>query len=411
MAYTVQESGAFVDTFELQPTGTGKLNGLSFAAKDLIDISGHRTGCGNPTWRETHPAAAVHAVCVEQLLCAGARCAGKTITDELAYSLIGENHFYGTPLNPGAPDRVPGGSSSGSASAVACGLVDFALGTDTGGSVRVPAHNCGIWGIRPTHGIISVAGVCPLSPSFDTVGILASSVEALTKAVSVLLSTELPQVCEPEKIYMIQEAFDIADPAIAKSAERNAEKCKAVLGCSIEKVSIREIDEVENISDLSNWYEVYRVLQRAEAQNSLGAWVESTKPECGSMIRESLALAKALDRRLVPRILEQRENLFQKMRNFLGKRELLCIPTASSIAPLKGTIHRRDEAANGYYHRTLSLTSIAGVARLPQISMPLLESNGAPAGVSLLASAFEDAFLLAVARKIGSLLVKEATRG
>src|SRR5688572_26675109 len=178
-AITIEESGAFVETFSLPPTGDGALRGLRFAVKDLVDVAGHRTGCGSPAWRDAHPAASVSAVCVEQLLAAGATCAGKTVTDELAFSLLGENYFYGTPLNPAAPERVPGGSSSGSASAVACGLVDFAIGTDTGGSVRVPASNCGIWGWRPTHGIVSVAGVMPFSPSLDTVGVLAKDSDVL----------------------------------------------------------------------------------------------------------------------------------------------------------------------------------------------------------------------------------------
>ncbi len=155
-AITVAQSNAFITTFDLSPTGSGPLDGLRFGIKDTIDVAGFKTGCGNPTWRDSHPAAVVHAVCVEQLLRAGARCVGKTISDELALSLLGENYFYGTPLNPRAPERVPGGSSSGSASAVACGLVDFALGTDTGGSTRVPASNCGIWGFRPSHGFVSV---------------------------------------------------------------------------------------------------------------------------------------------------------------------------------------------------------------------------------------------------------------
>ena len=143
------EGNAFVESVDVDPRGSGSLDGLRFAVKDLIDLGGHKTGCGNPTWRKTHPPASVNAVCGEQLLDAGAGCAGKTVSDELAFSLLGENHFYGTPLNPRAPDRVPGGSSSGSASAVACGLVDFALGTDTGGSGRVSANNCGIWGLSP----------------------------------------------------------------------------------------------------------------------------------------------------------------------------------------------------------------------------------------------------------------------
>src|SRR5215204_7383070 len=154
-ATAVEEGSAFVQEIEVDPTGSGPLDGLSFAVKDLIDIGGYKTGCGNPSWGDTHPPASMNAVCVEQLLDAGARCVGKTVSDELAFSLLGENHFYGTPLNPKAPERVPGGSSSGSASAVVCGLVDFALGTDTGGSVRVPANNCGVWGMRPSHGFIS----------------------------------------------------------------------------------------------------------------------------------------------------------------------------------------------------------------------------------------------------------------
>lgn len=398
MVYSVEQSGAFVHTFDLPPAASGVLDGLRFAVKDLIDLSGQKTGCGNPRWTETHPPAAAHAICVEQLLAAGARCVGKTITDELAYSLIGENHFYGTPLNPKAPDRVPGGSSCGSASAVACGLADFALGTDTGGSVRVPAHNCGIWGIRPTHGLISVAGVSPLSPSFDTVGVLASNADVLSIAASVLLSTGTVEDPQPETIHLVQEALDAADPEIASVVERHAARIANRLQARIEKISMREIDNVRDVSDLSNWYEIYRVLQRGEAWSCLGPWMESEKPVMGTMIRESLELAASLDRSLVPPIKNQREDLFTKMRTFLGKRDLLCIPTAASIAPLKGTIHRRDEAAKGYYHRTLSLTSIAGVARLPQVSMPLSEVDGAPVGVSLLAASYEDAFLLEVVR-------------
>src|SRR5215212_3142842 len=185
---TATESRAFVETIELGSIASGPLDGLNFAVKDLIDIASHKTGCGNPSWCDTHPVVTVNAVCVEQLLSAGARCVGKTISDELALSLLGENYFYGTPLNPKAPDRVPGGSSSGSASAVACGQVDFALGTDTGGSTRVPASNCGIWGFRPSHGFVSVAGVNPLAPSFDTVGVLAQSADVLAKVGLVLLT-------------------------------------------------------------------------------------------------------------------------------------------------------------------------------------------------------------------------------
>ena len=402
MPYSVEESGAFVHTFEIEPTGEGSLSGLTFGAKDLIDLSGQKTGCGNPRWQETHAAAAAHAVCVEQLLAAGARCVGKTITDELAYSLIGENHFYGTPLNPKAPDRVPGGSSCGSASAVACGLADFALGTDTGGSVRVPASNCGIWGFRPTHGVISVAGVRPLSASFDTVGLLAANADVLARASFVLLSAASSVESQAATLHLITEAFEAADSEFSRATLAVAQKLKDLFGNAVRTTSMREIDAAMDVGDLSNWYEIYRVVQRAEAWSELGGWIESARPETGTMIRESLELAKSLDRSLIGDIQRRREDYFRKMNAFLGKRDLLCIPTASSIAPVRGTVHKRDQSGS-YYFKTLSLTSIAGVGRMPQVSMPLADVNGVPAGVSLIARHHEDAFLLEVVKRLAEV--------
>src|SRR5438477_12202611 len=232
-AITVAQSKAFITTFDLSPTGSGPLDGLRFAVKDTIDVAGFKTGCGNPTWRDSHPAAVVHAVCVEQLLHAGARCVGKTISDDLALSLLGENYFYGTPLNPQAPDRVPGGSSSGSASAVACGLVDFALGTDTGGSTRVPASNCGIWGFRPSHGFISLAGVNPLAPSFDTVGILAQSADVLVRVARVLLAAGSVSANKPEAIHVIQEAFALADADVQEALSEPLRRPREIFGGAV----------------------------------------------------------------------------------------------------------------------------------------------------------------------------------
>ena len=250
-AITVAQSNAFVTTFDLSPTGTGQLDGLRFAVKDVIDVAGWKTGCGNPTWRDSHPTAVANAVCVEQLLQAGARCVGKTICDELAFSLRGENHFYGTPLNPRAADRVPGGSSSGSASAVACGLVDFALGTDTGGSTRVPASNCGIWGFRPSHGFISVAGVNPLAPSFDTVGILAHNADVLARVAVVLLAAPL-SASKPDTIHVIQEAFALADPDVQQALLESVRYLRNLFGERVRETSLRDLaaDEWEKLREL-----------------------------------------------------------------------------------------------------------------------------------------------------------------
>ena len=335
---TVEQSGAFVETLDLAPTGEGPLSGLRFAVKDLIDVAGHETACGNPTWKATHPPATVHAVCVEQLLAAGARCAGKTVTDELAFSLIGENHFYGTPLNPRAPNRVPGGSSSGSASAVACGLVDFALGTDTGGSVRVPASNCGIWGLRPTHGMISVAGVMPFAPTFDTVGILASSAEVLARSGDVLLPPGPEGKVEdtPTAIYVLRDAFALASPEIQAALQDPLEQLRSVYGDRVRETTLKEMFIEPMNSSFEIWMETYCIMQWGEIASTLGAWIAEAKPKFGPMTARSFALAETLDRRRMPQAIARREQCFHQFHQFLGRRDLLCIPTVTKPAPLKG---------------------------------------------------------------------------
>src|SRR3546814_654433 len=186
--------GAFITHAEVRIDGAadGPLAGVTFAAKDIFDTAGHVTGCGNPDWLRTHSPAVETAPVVHTLLEAGATLVGKTLTDEIAYSLNGENVHYGTPINVNAPGRIPGGSSNGSAAAVAGGLVDFALGSDTGGSVRVPASYCGIYGLRPTHDRISLDGVMPLAPSFDTVGWFAREADLIARVGQVLLDWRPP---------------------------------------------------------------------------------------------------------------------------------------------------------------------------------------------------------------------------
>jgi amidase len=404
------EGDAFVEYVEVEPTGTGSLDGLSFAVKDLIDIGGHQTGCGNPTWRGTHPPASVNAVCVEQLLDAGARCVGKTVSDELAFSLLGENHFYGTPLNPKAPDRIPGGSSSGSASAVASGLVDFALGTDTGGSVRVPANNCGVWGMRPSHGFISVAGVNPLAPTFDTVGILAGSAEVLVRAASVLLACEDIRGEDAGTIHLLEEAFSIADPDVRQALEQPVQRLKCLLGGRLRHTSVWEIyseSEDSEGTDLQTWHDTYGVLQWAEIESCLGAWVEAAKPAFGPEAAQNFDLVRRLDRRRVRPAAKRREEYYKRLKAFLGPNDLLCMPTMPALAPLKGTIAPRGHVstADNYYARVLSLTSVAGIGRLPQVSLPVAESSGSvPVGLSLLAPNGRDAFLLSAAMKVAAFM-------
>jgi amidase len=399
---TVAESNAFIATFELPPTGSGPLDGLCFAVKDVIDVAGWKTGCGNPTWSDSHPSAVANAVCVEQLLQGGARCVGKTISDELAFSLLGENHFYGTPLNPRAPDRVPGGSSSGSASAVACGLVDFALGADTSGSVRVPANNCGIWGFRPSHGFISVAGVNPLAPTFDTVGILAQSVDVLARAAHALLARASAPVTKPGTIHLIDEAFSLADSEVQEALLGPVRRLRDFFGVRAQKSSLRDLAADEPGRNFATWSDTYCVIQWAEIKSGLGAWIADAKPEFGPDVAASFELTNQLDRRRVAAALERRGQYLRCLHDFLGPDDLLCIPTTAAVAPRKGAPRRRSSSGSGYYPRTLGLTSLAGIGQLPQISLPVAHIGAVPVGLSLLARHGQDAALLETARSLAA---------
>jgi amidase len=394
---TAEQSGAFMEQFSLRPTGDGPLAGLRFAVKDLIDVAGHRTGCGNPDWLATHPPAQVSAVCVDQLLASGAACEGKTICDEVAFSLLGENFFYGTPLNPAAPDRVPGGSSSGSASAVACGLVDFALGTDTGGSVRIPASYCGVWGMRPTHGIASLAGVMPFSPSFDTVGILARTADVLERAMGVLLGRETPSPAPPSNVYFIDEPFAWTNAEVRQALQGPLDHVSETFHGAVRKISLQKLLVEEQAVDLSTWLNTFRTIRSAEVDSCLGPWVEAVHPIFGPAPAAGFETIRQQDRAQVGRAVYQREYHFQQLRHALGPSDLICLPTSPTIAPVKGTANH--DRHGDFYSRTLSLTSIAGIGRLPQVSMPLANVSGVPVGLSFIGPHGEDMWLLQMAQR------------
>ena len=386
---------AITHRFTIEPYRQGRLSGLTFAVKDLIDVAGYPTSCGNPDWLASHPPAVVNAVCIDQLLAEGATCMGKAVTDQLAFSLHGENYFYGTPLNPRVPDRVPGGSSSGSASAVAQGLCDFAIGTDTGGSVRVPASNCGIWGWRSSHGLVSVAGVNPFSPTFDTVSFFASKLAVLHEVGRTFYCELDSNATGNPRVYLIREAWELADDAVSVALREQVELLKQV--ADVEEISIREFDQESDMTGMSNWMQTYNSVQRAEIWSCLGSWVESQKPEFGPLTGANFELAKNESRSGLDDHCKRRDRYFRRLIDFLSNSDFICIPTAPTVAPLKGSLPFNREGSD-YYPRALSLTSIAGVGRLPQISMPLATVDGAPIGLSLLGRAGNDEGLFNLAK-------------
>src|SRR5689334_1575680 len=229
--------GAFVPgpRIHIEGRAGGPLAGLTFAAKDLFDVAGVPTGGGNHDWPTARPTPARHSWAVQTLLDGGATLIGKTITDEVSLGILGENAFDGTPINTRAPGRVPGGSSSGSAAAVAAGLCDTALGTDTGGSVRVPASFCGLYGIRPTHGRIDVTGMMPQAPTSDTTGWFARDAETFARVSSVMLGEAIPAAL-PTRLVVAVDAFGFADANVAAALQPMVERLATLIGSSREEV-------------------------------------------------------------------------------------------------------------------------------------------------------------------------------
>jgi amidase len=367
----------------------GPLAGTSFVAKDVFDVAGHRTGAGSPDWRRTHPPAAATAPAVEWLLAAGATLVGKSQTDELTYSLIGQNAHYGTPVNPAAPDRVPGGSSSGSASAVAGGLADFALGTDCAGSVRIPASLCGIPGFRPSHGRVPASGVMPLAASIDTVGWLARSA-SLLEAVGAVLLRAPPAPAAPAPRLLVPTDLLAALPAAIVAAFEAALPRVAAHGAAVARDPLLRGLDLDGPA-------LFRTIQGAEVWAAHGDWITRTTPDFGPGIRERFALAARMQPADVAEARLARERLARHMDRLLGSGAMICLPTAPDIAPrLDATPAELESFRAG----ALPLLCIAGLARLPQVTLPLAASEGCPLGLSLVGGRGTDMALLALARRI-----------
>ena len=306
---------------------------------------------------------------------------GKTQCDEMTYSINGENIHYGTPVNPKAHGRIPGGSSSGSASAVSGGLVDFGLGTDCGGSVRIPASYCGVFGIRTSHGLVASDGVIPLAKRFDTVGWFARMAHLMQRVGEVLLPGTSP--FRPKRLLIATDAFGIIDSQIAAALQPAVENMAAIM------------PKAYNVNvftrDSNEWLTTFRVLQGADIRARHGDWIDRYHPEFGPGIRERFAWTATLTAADVAIALPIREAVERHMDGLLGDDAILCLPTAPGIAPLLNTPQAELEVFRSSAFRLLS---IAGLARLPQISLPLSTFEGCPLGLSIIGPRESDKGLL-----------------
>jgi amidase len=372
----------------LKGSAAGPLARLTFAVKDAFHIAGARTGFGQPDWLRTHPSATETADAVQRLLAAGADMIGKTHCDELCYSLTGENVHFGTPVNVNAPGRVPGGSSNGSAAAVAGGLVDFALGTDCGGSIRIPASYCGIIGLRPTHGRVSDQGVLPFGPSFDVVGWFAREIGLFDSVGAVLLRED--HAPAPTRLLIADDAWEQVEKAVADSLRPAVDKVKAAMGRT-EQLRISP-------EGLSEWFEAFRTLQAAEIWATLGAWVTAAQPKLGPGIKERFEFAATITPAQVASASTRRREITAHVERLLGGDGIICLPTSPRAAPLRGT--PADQVEVEYRNQAMRLLCIAGLAGLPQLSLPMATIDGLPLGLSLIGARNTDRALIALARRV-----------
>jgi amidase len=370
----------------LPGAAAGPLVGRNFAAKDVFEIAGTPTGFGHPDWLRTHPPASATASAVQKLRDAGCTLVGRTISDELCYSLSGENVHFGTPRNPAAPERIPGGSSAGSASAVAGGAADLAIGTDCGGSVRIPASYCGIYGIRTTHGRVATDGVLPFAGSFDVVGWFARDPALLATAGSVLLDAARDET-PLRRLLVFSKLFGRAEPAV-RDALRGPVARVATHFAEI-------IESEEDFADLDAWRVTFQTVQASEIWRNLGPWIQATQPHFGPGIKERFSAAATVTEEAATaaraRMAEIREHLRDKIR----PGDVLCLPTAPRVAPLRNTPASDVEVATR--NAAMALLCIAGLGGLPQITLPLATAEGCPAGLSLVGAAGADEALMALA--------------
>lgn len=365
---------------------TGPLAGLRFGVKDLFDVAGYPTSGGQPLWLAMSGIKARTAPTVQRLLDAGAAFGGKTITDELAFSMNGDNAHFGAPVNGAAPDRISGGSSSGSASAVSNRLVDFALGTDTGGSVRAPASHCGLVGLRPTHGRVSLEGCLDLSPSLDTCGWFARDLVTFSRVAEVLLGADARPLPARVRLLAPADLWSLVEPTVAEALAPARQRIEGLLGAAT------RCEVVLESFDAMYWH--FRHLQGREAWMTDGALIERFAPPLGPGVAERFAWSRGVTDDQVAAATLFRQRLRAHLAELLGDDGVLLVPTMPDIAPLRSA---GGAALEDYRNRAIRLLCVAGLAGLPQLSLPWARRLGAPLGISLIGPAGCDLSLVRLA--------------
>lgn len=370
---------------------SGPLAGLTFGVKDLFDVVGYPTSAGQPLWLALSGIKRTSAPTVQRLLDAGARFAGKTVTEELAFSMTGRNAHFGSPVNGAAPDRICGGSSSGSASAVSHHLCDFSLGTDTGGSVRAPANHCGLFGLRPTHGRVSLQGAVDLAPSFDTCGWFARDIATFARVADVLLGADSAPLPAAPRLLAPIDVWALLGAPVQDAFAASRTRVEAALGAA------KPVNVALDSFDAMFWS--FRYLQGREAWQSDGAFIQRYQPVLGSAVAQRFAWSRGVTDEQVAQATAFRERFRAHLAALLGSDGVLIMPTMPDVAPLADA---DEDGLETYRNQATYMLCIAGLAGFAQLSLPLAKRLGAPLGLSLLGPAGSDRSLVRLAERIAA---------
>lgn len=358
----------------------GLLSNLNFVLKDMCDVKNLKTSCGNPDFFKKCDFANDYAPFLKDLLNEGPVLKGITVCDEFFYSLIGENGHYGTPTNLNAPSCVPGGSSSGSAAALTTDLYDFSIGSDTGGSVRIPASFCGLIGMRPTHNRINTKGVYPMAPSFDTVGWFANNPEIFQKVGNVLLNNIERSNVDFKQYVVAEDLLELCDAEVQSNFNN-------YINVNIPNINKTRLSTNTKAIIADN----FRILQGAEVKANIIPWIEKNKPNISPEIRSRIDMASKITDIEVNRALIFRKTLIDEIKKSLPEGTIAVFPTSPFSAPKSG---QDDESLGSFRKRLMELTSIAGMTSRPQITIPRLKDKSGPVGISLLGWKYSDEILL-----------------
>nr|WP_198984634.1 amidase [Herbaspirillum sp. ASV7] len=368
---------------------SGPLLGLRLAVKDIFDVAGYPTGCGNAHMLAMSGIKTTSAPAVQALLQAGANFVGKVCTDELAFSMNGKNAHFGTPRNGGAPTRIPGGSSSGSASAVSNGLADLALGTDTGGSVRVPASHCGLIGLRPTHGRVSLAGVMDLAPSFDTCGWFARDMGVFARAGDVLLGEDSAPLPEQPRTLVAADVLALLEPRVQAVFSQALDRLAGVIGTP------QPVKTAAPSFDTLYW--AFRHIQGYEAWQAHGENIRRHDFQLGPGVAERFAWSATITPQQMQQHSAVRASFREGFVRLLGQDGVLLLPSAPDVAPL---LTDSEQSLETYRNQAVRMLCLAGLSGFPQISLPLMRLDDAPFGLSLIAPPGSDRSLIRYAARL-----------